>query len=41
MMTLIMALAAYEAMQDLDLPKNLRCGIKWPNDLVVSVNGGP
>ena len=41
MMTLIMALAAYEAMQDLALPENLRFGIKWPNDLVVSVNGGP
>lgn len=41
MMTLIMALAVYEAMMDLDFPETVRFGIKWPNDLVVSVEGGP
>lgn len=41
MMTLIMALAVYEAMEDLQFPENIRFGIKWPNDLVVSVDGGP
>ncbi len=41
MMTLIMALATYEMLQDLSFPENLRFGIKWPNDLVVSVDGGP
>lgn len=43
MSTLIMALATYEAMLDLRMPEDreLHFGIKWPNDIVVSVNGGP
>ncbi len=41
MMTLIMALAAYEAMQAQHYPERIQFGIKWPNDLVVSVDKGP
>ena len=41
MMTLIMALATYEMLQDLHVPERIRFGIKWPNDLVFSVDGGP
>ena len=41
MMTLIMALSAYDALVDQDYSQGLRFGIKWPNDLVVSVDGGP
>ncbi len=41
MMTLIMALAVYEAMQAQHYPEKVRFGIKWPNDLVVSVDKGP
>lgn len=41
MMTLIMALAAYEALQDQHYEERIRFGIKWPNDLVASVDGGP
>lgn len=40
MMTLIMALATYEALQEM-YGDRLQFGIKWPNDLVVSVDSGP
>lgn len=45
MMTLIMALACCEALQELypekGKDKRVQFGIKWPNDLVVSVEEGP
>lgn len=41
MVTLVMALATYEACMDLEVPENVQFGIKWPNDIVVSVDGGP
>ncbi len=45
MMTLIMALACCEALQELypekGMDKRVQFGIKWPNDLVVSVEEGP
>ena len=43
MLTLIMALAVYEAVEDICAGKAPGCqfGIKWPNDLVVSVGGEP
>ncbi len=42
MLTLIMALAVYEALQDMPYDRNkVRFGIKWPNDVVVSVDDGP
>lgn len=45
MMTLIMALACCEALQELypgtDTGKKVQFGIKWPNDLVISVDEGP
>lgn len=40
MSTLVMALCVYEAMLDLHAPENICFGIKWPNDIVVSVDGG-
>lgn len=41
MSTLVMALSVYEAMLDLHAPENIRFGVKWPNDIVVSVDGKP
>lgn len=41
MSTLIMALAVYETMEDLQAGEPVRFGIKWPNDIVVSTGGGP
>ncbi len=45
MMTLIMALACCEALQELypekGMDKKVQFSIKWPNDLVVSVEEGP
>ncbi len=38
--TLVMALAIYEALQAMEKPAGVRFGIKWPNDIVVSVDGG-
>ena len=40
MLTLVMALAVYEACDELYAHK-CRFGIKWPNDIVVSADGGP
>lgn len=40
MTTLVAALAVYNALLELDLPETLRIGIKWPNDVVVSKEGG-
>lgn len=42
MVTLVMALAVYQASEEL-FGTNAACrfGIKWPNDIVVSVDGGP
>ena len=39
MCTLVMALALYDALQELEKPVNVRFGIKWPNDLVVTTDG--
>lgn len=39
MSTLIMALSIYEAMRDLDCSDDIRFGIKWPNDVVISTDG--
>ncbi len=39
MCTLVMALAVYEALQELERPDNVSFGIKWPNDIVVSTDG--
>ena len=39
MCTLVMALAVYEAMQEMEIPDNVSFGIKWPNDIVVSTDG--
>lgn len=39
--TLVEALSVYEACEDLEHPDTVRFGIKWPNDIVVSVEGGP
>jgi BirA family biotin operon repressor/biotin-[acetyl-CoA-carboxylase] ligase len=43
MLTLVMALAVYEACEELyrESDQELRFGIKWPNDIVVSAGGGP
>ena len=43
MLTLVMALAVYEACEELyrESDQELRFGIKWPNDIVVSAQGGP
>ena len=48
MLTLVMALAVYEACEELyaaaetaDGSPSLKFGIKWPNDIVVSADGGP
>ena len=50
MLTLVMALAVYEACMELyvsekketgDGSPSLKFGIKWPNDIVVSADGGP
>lgn len=40
--TLVMALAVYQAVREYcrDIHK-VRVGIKWPNDIVISVDGGP
>lgn len=42
MVTLIMALSVYQAALELKAADGIECrfGIKWPNDIVVSVNGG-
>lgn len=39
--TLVCALALYQAAEELPHGENVIFGIKWPNDLVVSVDGGP
>lgn len=39
--TLVIALAAREAILDLGVPENVKVGIKWPNDVVLSKDGGP
>lgn len=39
--TLVMALATYEAVLDLHVPENVKVGIKWPNDVVLSRDDGP
>ena len=43
MVTLVMALAVYRASLDLPVQEGRTCrfGIKWPNDIVASVDGGP
>ena len=43
MVTLVMALAVYRASLDLPVQEGRFCrfGIKWPNDIVASVDGGP
>ena len=43
MLTLVMALAVYEACEELyrESDQDLHFGIKWPNDIVVSAKGGP
>lgn len=45
MLTVVMALAVYQGTMDLlsslSLSPDVRFGIKWPNDIVVSVDGGP
>lgn len=41
MLTLVMALAVYQACEELYGSENVRFGIKWPNDIVVSSEGGP
>lgn len=42
MLTLVMALAIYQASEELfGGDASCRFGIKWPNDIVVSVNGDP
>ncbi len=40
MTTLIMALAVFRALEKQSAPAGVRFGIKWPNDGVVSVDGG-
>lgn len=42
MVTLIMALSVYQAALELEAAEGVDCrfGIKWPNDIVASVNGG-
>lgn len=39
--TLVMALATCEAILDLGVPEDVRVGIKWPNDVVLSKAEGP
>ena len=39
MLTVVMALSVYQATVDL-VSDDVRFGIKWPNDIVVSVDGG-
>ena len=41
MLTLVMALAVYQACEALYSEENVQFGIKWPNDIVVSRAGGP
>lgn len=45
MLTVVMALAVYQGTMDLlsslSLSPDVRFGIKWPNDIVVSVDRGP
>jgi BirA family biotin operon repressor/biotin-[acetyl-CoA-carboxylase] ligase len=41
MLTLVMALAVYQACEALYSEENVQFGIKWPNDIVVSADGGP
>ncbi len=41
MTTLVMALAVYQACKHKTISRNVRFGIKWPNDIVVSVDKGP
>lgn len=43
MLTVVMALSVYQASRELVFTNSGRCrpGIKWPNDIVVSVDGGP
>lgn len=36
--TLVMALAMEQAFAELDAPENVRFGIKWPNDVVVTLD---
>jgi BirA family biotin operon repressor/biotin-[acetyl-CoA-carboxylase] ligase len=40
MLTLVMALAVYQACEALYSEENVQFGIKWPNDIVVSRAGG-
>lgn len=37
--TLVMALAMEQAFDELDKPDNVKFGIKWPNDVVVTLDG--
>lgn len=43
MVTLVMALAIYQAALELQAAPGVKCefGIKWPNDIVASRDGGP
>lgn len=41
MVTPVAAMAVYEALEEIVGEQDCRFGIKWPNDIVVSTDGGP